>query len=35
MGKGHEDTFFLRRHMNDQQVHENILNVTTLNLKPQ
>jgi hypothetical protein len=28
MGKGHEYTFFQRKHKNDQQVYENVLNIT-------
>ena len=28
MGRGHEQTFFPRRHTDGQQTHENMLNVT-------
>ena len=28
MGKGSEQTFFLRRHIDGQQVHEKMLNIT-------
>ena len=28
MGKGLEQTFFQRRHTDDKQAHENILNIT-------
>ena len=28
MGKGHENVFFQRRHTNDQQVYEKVINST-------